>query len=569
MHPDQYRPLSELAEGTPYSAEYLSLLARQGKLKAKKEGRNWMSTSAHVRAYLAKQVAHASASNERLVAYTATKIIDPVVIKTSAPFVTPQDTQPSVPKLNTAAPSLFQKEMVDHTERELRNRGDALFDQFIGRFITFLDLQILSHTGSFYRFRKWVARTSKEIARDRRMRIFTALFILTFVFLPVKDVFSQIDNAAYAVWTAVRDSDTLMGHRAGTHENEVLLLGENGEISIRGHIETDGQLKSHIANGLAPIVVDSITKVNNLNVDYIDDVSAEEFTLAFVTKNGNIAYEDVFLEGKLHVGKNIEVDGSIYAGDTLIVAGATELLSELTVHGNIRALGDVLISRDLTVNGLTSVKNLIADGVVKARAVSADVVFAGDVIASSTVKAARVDASLVTTINLGVSSQSTFNGVAIFNEGLWGKYGTFDLLLETGGDFGAYGKTVNIGTASQTTITAAGKRFTYNGSAVCTTANDACPTAADSGWTDDGSVVRLTTSTDTVGIGTTSPWGGALLAIEMSSSSPAFVIGDTGSSTPFFFVASQGYVGVGTSSPTQEFSVGGDSYISGTSTIGA
>ncbi|MBX3053275.1 MAG: hypothetical protein KF753_17455 [Caldilineaceae bacterium] len=41
------------AEGTPYSQEYLSLLARTGRLEAVKRGRNWVTTRAAVAAYRA------------------------------------------------------------------------------------------------------------------------------------------------------------------------------------------------------------------------------------------------------------------------------------------------------------------------------------------------------------------------------------------------------------------------------------------------------------------------------------------------------------------------------------
>jgi len=44
-------PLSQLAKGTPYSAEYLGLLARKGALDAVKVGRVWKSTRRTVEAY--------------------------------------------------------------------------------------------------------------------------------------------------------------------------------------------------------------------------------------------------------------------------------------------------------------------------------------------------------------------------------------------------------------------------------------------------------------------------------------------------------------------------------------
>jgi len=48
---DEWIPLREAARGTPYSQEYLSLLARKGRLEAVKRGRAWYTTRRAVRAY--------------------------------------------------------------------------------------------------------------------------------------------------------------------------------------------------------------------------------------------------------------------------------------------------------------------------------------------------------------------------------------------------------------------------------------------------------------------------------------------------------------------------------------
>ena len=49
---ENYSILSELAKKFPYSAKYLNLLIRQGKLEAHKEGRNWVSSDDAVRRYI-------------------------------------------------------------------------------------------------------------------------------------------------------------------------------------------------------------------------------------------------------------------------------------------------------------------------------------------------------------------------------------------------------------------------------------------------------------------------------------------------------------------------------------
>lgn len=52
---DEVLTLKQAAKLTPYSADYLNLRARQGKLKAQKIGRDWLTTKEAVIAYM-KQV---------------------------------------------------------------------------------------------------------------------------------------------------------------------------------------------------------------------------------------------------------------------------------------------------------------------------------------------------------------------------------------------------------------------------------------------------------------------------------------------------------------------------------
>ena len=50
-------PMAQAAKLTPYSAEYLSLLARKGSLPAVKLSRDWLTTEEVVLAYVKKQKA--------------------------------------------------------------------------------------------------------------------------------------------------------------------------------------------------------------------------------------------------------------------------------------------------------------------------------------------------------------------------------------------------------------------------------------------------------------------------------------------------------------------------------
>ena len=49
---EKFIKLADIAEDTPYSAKYLNLLARQGKLEAHKEGRDWVTTKEAVERYM-------------------------------------------------------------------------------------------------------------------------------------------------------------------------------------------------------------------------------------------------------------------------------------------------------------------------------------------------------------------------------------------------------------------------------------------------------------------------------------------------------------------------------------
>lgn len=84
MPEEQYIPLSDLAQGTPYSQEYLSLLARKGKIPAQKNGRSWCSTREAVENYVKEQAqfygnANYTNSDDGLIANTTGGGVMPAV----------------------------------------------------------------------------------------------------------------------------------------------------------------------------------------------------------------------------------------------------------------------------------------------------------------------------------------------------------------------------------------------------------------------------------------------------------------------------------------------------------
>lgn len=52
---EEFLLLSEISSKTPYSKKYLNLLARQGKLEAHKQGRNWLTTTEAVERYIERR----------------------------------------------------------------------------------------------------------------------------------------------------------------------------------------------------------------------------------------------------------------------------------------------------------------------------------------------------------------------------------------------------------------------------------------------------------------------------------------------------------------------------------
>lgn len=513
---EQYISVSEAARGTPYSVEYLSLLCRKGKIESKKIGRNWHTTKDAVHKYLIRQAVEKNSQKSILETYAkeavfTTKNLIDSEISASADIQSPQsEVSHGFSRLN------FEK------EKEKNNTDDILFENFISRFISYLDFSIESHFGIFHKIGYGTRKIVKKIFSRKSYFILFFIIVLALVLLPVRALLGAADDAVFALYEKVRDSETLMGHRAGTHENEVLLLDKNGDIAIFGNITTENllegdslsvrnsvdiggdltaegniitkkQLQSLIETGTAPLVIKSITKVDNLNADYLDNLSSEQFTLAFVTRNGNITYDDVYLEGRVEVGKQ------------LVVKGATHLLDALRVDGKLSVFGDAVFSKNLQVHGNIDAQNIFIKDFITARVVQAD-----DIIGLREVSAPAIRATQnLRTNNFLVDGQSVFQGMTMHNAGLSAKFGSFDQVLEVGGDFGAYGRTVNLG-KSGTKVIVKGDQFTFNGASVCVSGSS-CGSSSNSGWTDDGSIVRLTTATDLVGIGTSSP--GRTLAV--------------------------------------------------------
>ncbi|MFH1867271.1 MAG: hypothetical protein ABIJ81_04290, partial [Patescibacteria group bacterium] len=315
--------LSKAASLTPYSQEYISLLARKGKLLAWKKGRNWFTTNQAVSDYLTKQAKEAQAEYKKKTAFT------PEIAKT----------EPEIPA----------KELI----KAFGDKIDSKLEGFRKEFAPVLE-EVSSRVKQVVT--QPIQLQDQPVPPDlivRRRFHRSPLFYTILVLVALPLLFFGLskglaDDLPYRLLAAFKNAWTLDGHRAGTHANEVLILNEAGNISIKGHIETQGQLRSYARDGVAPIIVDSTSKVENLNADLLDDFSSEQFTLAFVTNNGNITTDDVYLRGKVEVGQVLEVKG------------ATRLLDELLVSGGLGVWGDAVFHNDVTIEGDLGVQGTVS-----------------------------------------------------------------------------------------------------------------------------------------------------------------------------------------------------------------
>ena len=337
--------MSEASRLTPYSSEYLGLLARKGKLPAKKIGKVWFTTKSFLDDYMKRQMLKASIQNGSLNGDTFDTLNESVNGNNNgnndnngsqnnsqfklnyirqrlsqgldfSPKTIVSEKKPDsqdvliqeLKKLSESFDGLSGKiEGIASAKKEesflaesisaIKSSNDSI-ENFKQKFNKFLDSSLGEHFGFFYRTGNLFKKSFKSVIS--RPATFLLYFFILFLIVtnPAgRIIFGFFDDALDYASKRIKNAQTVMDFRPGTHENEILLLDKKGNISIFGHIETEGQFRSFVKNGIAPIMVESTTKVDNLNADYLDNLHAEEFTLAYVTKNGNVTSEDIFLIG--------------------------------------------------------------------------------------------------------------------------------------------------------------------------------------------------------------------------------------------------------------------------------
>ncbi|KKS13464.1 MAG: YadA domain-containing structural protein, partial [Candidatus Yanofskybacteria bacterium GW2011_GWA1_41_6] len=396
----KFIPLLSAANHTPYSQEYLSLLARKGKIYAKKIGRNWYTTAEAVDDYLKEQ--NIVVTEEVTMAQTANIYF---------PTNTTRATLVSLPVVDEGD-NVGNQTQSDRPVLEKLDRLSSNLEKFTDRI-----------TGLPQRSSVPLTPVSVKPPRSSKRLVLAMLSAVVLLFVLVGGFsFGNADALTQQVREFFKNADTIQGHFPGTHANEVLVLDKAGNISIFGHIETEGQLRSHAPEGVAPLVVDSVTKVDNLNTDFLDGLSNEQFTLAFVTKNGNITYEDVNLEGKVEVGKS------------LTVKGATKLLDSLQVYGKLGVFSEAVFGKDVTLTGGNlvidkgTIKISNRDEIANLNAEMVGGMQAKDFNLHQVTTFGSNTSNAITVGGLHVTGASDFDRLAFFHGGLWGSSGAFTTL---------------------------------------------------------------------------------------------------------------------------------------------
>ena len=508
QNPSEWISIQEAAHHAPYSQEYLSLLARRGKIFAKKIGRNWYTTHKALERYISEQallspiakqfnstVELASAPSNLMDEFkrlnpqafgqekkqelgnvkqgieSASSVIPNVA---PVPVTIPTPTAPVIPENNSENKVLEKLDRLSDSLETFASSVTASIPAITqanqSTPSTSLNPEVEEFVqerinSSIHRFRHF-DRFAKSTTRSpvRLMTVMITAIVLIFVLIGGFS-FGKVDAIAQKIKKAFSDATTIDGHFAGTHANEVLVLDKAGNISIYGHIETEGQFRSHAPDGVAPIVVDSMTKVENLNADYIDNLSSQDFTLAFVTKNGNLTYEDVHLMGDVEVGKLLKVGGDAIIGKTLTVSGATKLMDSLTVYGKLGVLSDAVFGKDVT---LTNGDLVISKGTIKIynmaliknlNAEYLDGIKKGDINLQFVTDNGDTTTDSITVGGLTSTGTITSYGPGFFNSSIWSPFGSF-------GDLGV-GKSATFGDSknrSNSKFEVYSSKFTVDGS---------------------------------------------------------------------------------------------------------
>ena len=601
--PPEYLLISEVAKSGPYSAEYISLLARRGKIHAKKFGRNWHTTRKALKDYLAKQGVQIILPKSVFASHKE-KIQDPLDYPKILEAL--QETLKSEKEKNELTEKLQIKSTIEEISQQQENEPNLINEweslekeqrkteklrQQAKEELTKLEFEpeqikiessfvkpesaeqkpeefqaiLVSQPAKFEieddpeklkpeepeiktepqqeitedlkpSFEKesqpitvseehkiWPEAKGIEVGIQKERFKFNPQQIIKAVGIAVvvlgigfgivwgttggfNSIFQNIKTAFDGMIKETKELAVKETESVPTTTPEIIIIDEETGDEIIGEIVSGTTLDS--ITGTTEIIV---RRIDVENADTLDNLDSREFTLAFVTRNGSVTRDNVRLEGDVEVGKN------------LTVKGALKLAQALTFENGISVSGPAFLANDLTVRGNTNLQTLTINGtcigcggggggssssgsggldfsgnvrfdtgsarIFSAHEISGTNAFFGSgdaddefvVKADATFKRAVTLAGTVTVGNLTATStlkstgQTTLSSTSISNLNITGITGSTQCLhVDTNGSVSGTG--IDCGSGG-----------------------------GGSGFTDDGTIVRLTNGSDIIGIGTTSP----------------------------------------------------------------
>ncbi len=572
--------VSGIARETPYSAEYLSLLVRTNKIFGKKFGRNWFISKKALAGYLKiRGVAPAQQLPQQwrnfMPSHQGQTLMPRVVLADASAGSTSRmgeimkrEEEKGNKKEETIAAET--KKHLDELENIYKN-NETQNSQFetpipekqknnISSF-TIPDTSYKLQNSNWARPKfpeilervKWEPRDKGVVGSKSRWAEILVVSIVTLVLI-LGGFNLKFANALYgAAKEFFGDATTLQGHAPGTHASEILLLDKEGKISIYGHIETQGQFRSFVQQGIAPIVVDSSTTVANLSAEFLDGLSARDFTLQVVTKNGNITFDNVKLEGGAEIGSLLKVKGAANFLDYISIAKNLSVGGDLVVNGRSTLSGGADIFGRLAVKGDIDVTNFIA-------AQRAQIKEGGLIVSGHTQLNTLGISGGLSVADLGVSGNFSVAGKDISIGDSWGDKLNVNASSTFSGPFLVSSNEAKFGRGL--TVLANGASITGASSIIGATGiTGALTVTGDTTITGNLALGGSTSGGTGLGIGTSSP--GAALGVKGAGIFDGFLSANYFTSTSSLTSWIMGQMGIGTTTPGAQMGVRGSGLFDG------
>lgn len=356
---------------------------------------------------------------------------------------------------------------------------------------------------------------------------------------------------------------------------------------------TAGLQASTTNNFLAGLTVDSGTTNTSLNISGHSTTVGSSLTISDVTTAGNQYTVLVNPSGTSNANANtipltatfstgggstggLVFDSKPAAAPIIFYAGG----NSLTTNERLRITGAGLIGvASSTPTSLLSVGGNVFIGAATAGGTNGTVTISGlgagfvqsntaGLLSSAALTSGQVTTALgftpgagtVTSVNAsGGTTGLTFSGGPVTNSGTLTLAGTLGVANGGTGSTTLSGILIGNGTGAVNTLTI-GTGLSLTGTTLSATGSGSgtvgsgttgqFPYYAANGTTLTATSSLFLAATGNVGVSTTSPW--AQLSVGMASSTPSFVVGVAGSTTPALYVSSannSGFVGIGTSIP--------------------